>query len=351
MAQYPVHNYGTDQMRGGVQSWVQAKAQKESAMLQAIMQSAPYMNDFGPGNPAYNTLEKKLGPDVTKAFANQASAQKNQREVQARIAAFDMGSKVMSGAESIKKIYGDDAVKLPAYREMMKKASEYYKSSGVNWDYNDGLTYEENMVNFKKESLNSLQKMSAQIDSSKEVTPTMLKNFEVAITKYRGTKGSDEKIAGFYESKILEMRKSIIEKEKEKRANAEYDRRERLKQSTAAPTTTGIMGNIFQKIIDGVPLGEGEAKLFERQAKGQGLTQDELYERTRVRLKAKTDEFESQMGRAASPDEKRRLFLADPYGILAPQTELQAEQFKIGDTKEVNGKTYKYLGDDKWQEQ
>jgi len=87
---------------------------------------------------------------------------------------------------------------------------------------------------------------------------------------------------------------------------------------------TQIEGNAFIKWMENPgSLTEQEQKIINKRLLGSKLTAKETYDRATQRWAAKVDAFETAMGRKAGEDEKRRLFIADPYGILKPDEEEQ----------------------------
>jgi hypothetical protein len=87
--------------------------------------------------------------------------------------------------------------------------------------------------------------------------------------------------------------------------------------STEKPSIGNVQAKILTKWLEGEPLTTAEEKIKDKYFRGEKDT----YGDARMRYKAKVDEFESSIGRKATVDEKRRLFIQDPYGILGPSGE------------------------------
>jgi len=252
--EYPIHNYGTGGMRAGVQSWVQGKAQKQAAMLKAIMETAPYMKDFTAGSPAYEKVKEAFGPQVTQAVANQASAIKEQREVKARVDAFDMGNKYLSGLESIDKMIGKKAYSTPLFQNMANAASESFKRAGINFNYNNLLSYKENIDKLNEASINSINRVISGIKPG-DATTSQLKSLEIALQKYKQVPGSNkdflEGASALYEREA----KIVAEKEKEKRTALEWDRQQKIKQGQEAAKNASPLKKEYNDFLSTVPNG------------------------------------------------------------------------------------------------
>lgn len=94
---------------------------------------------------------------------------------------------------------------------------------------------------------------------------------------------------------------------------------ERFTPNTEKKSVSNIQAEVLRKWMEGEKLTPAEEKIRDKYFRGDKDT----YGDARMRYKAKVDEFESTIGRKATVDEKRRLFIQDPYGILAPPGEGQ----------------------------
>lgn len=93
----------------------------------------------------------------------------------------------------------------------------------------------------------------------------------------------------------------------------------RGKEKTDKPTFTNLEGGIFAKWLEKKPLSKREQSIIDKKFAGTGKTSKDVYADSSARWRAKADMFEKLMNRKATSDELRRLFIADPYGILAPE--------------------------------
>lgn len=83
-----------------------------------------------------------------------------------------------------------------------------------------------------------------------------------------------------------------------------------------------VQAHVITKWLEGQRLAPQEQKIIDKYFRGEKDT----YGDSRMRWKAKVDAFEESIGRKASAEEKRRLFISDPYGILAPPGETGGTQ-------------------------
>ena len=84
--------------------------------------------------------------------------------------------------------------------------------------------------------------------------------------------------------------------------------------SAAMPTIGNIQAGVITKFLDGEKLTPEETAIKDKYFRGDKDT----YGDTKLRWTAKIDAFKGAIGREPTEDEKRRLFISDPYGILAP---------------------------------
>jgi hypothetical protein len=96
-------------------------------------------------------------------------------------------------------------------------------------------------------------------------------------------------------------------------------------------TIGNIQADVITKYLENQPLTPAEQKIKDKYFRGEKDT----YEDTKLRWKAKVDAFETSIGRAASAEEKRRLFISDPYGILAPGEDEKAPPPPPGQTPQA----------------
>jgi len=89
---------------------------------------------------------------------------------------------------------------------------------------------------------------------------------------------------------------------------------ERFVPNTEKKTVSNIQAEVLRKFLDGETLTKEETQIKDKYFRGDKDT----YGDTVQRWKAKVDAFASVLGRQPTVDEKRRLFIQDPYGILAP---------------------------------
>jgi len=114
-------------------------------------------------------------------------------------------------------------------------------------------------------------------------------------------------------------------------------------------TIPQLEAGAFVKWMDGKPLTPQEQIIIDKKTKPTGKTPDQIKKDARAKMEVWVENFKTFMSRPPSKQEIRAHMLTDPWGFLAPaETE---KEFEVGETKEVDGKTYKYLGKDKWQEQ
>lgn len=247
---YPIHNYGSDQIRGSIQSWIQGKAQKQAALLEAIVQTAPYMKNFTPGSSDYEKVSKAFSPQVASAIAAKASDEKLRIQTQKQLNQFELGNKYLEAANKFYTMKGDAAIATSFYKNTMKLASEQFAKAGVNFKYNELISHQENMIKFKEASTEALTKVQQQVLSNKEVTPQSLNALEAALTKYEGIKGHDKDIAGAVKATITAKRKELAATVAAKRAEGLEDYKKKLK----GPSKSGMEADAIQKWRDGVPL-------------------------------------------------------------------------------------------------
>jgi hypothetical protein len=139
---------------------------------------------------------------------------------------------------------------------------------------------------------------------------------------------------------------------------------ERFIPNSEKKSVTNIQADILRKWLDGEPLTKQETQIKDKYFRGDKDT----YADNMQRWKAKVDSFELVLGRKATEEEKRRLFINDMYGILAPpspdnpaapgapapaapQGKKDKYGFTVGQKTTKNGKTYKYIGNNQWQVQ
>lgn len=120
---------------------------------------------------------------------------------------------------------------------------------------------------------------------------------------------------------LTEEQLTMMAQRGDKEAQAVLDAMQKRKIDTAiagrAPkeiTPNKIEAGVITKFLGGGKLTPQEEKIKEKYFAGGKDT----YADSQLRWQAKLDSFEKALGRKASVDEKRRIFISDPYGILAP---------------------------------
>lgn len=161
-----------------------------------------------------------------------------------------------------------------------------------------------------------------------------------------------QKIFEYPEGQI-ELPKMVFERNKEKFKTTLQEQKEKNMavfthnlQEKQSPTPAKIQGNILFKFVNGEKLNSNEKQILDKYMENGKDT----YEDTKNRWQAKVDSFEQVIGRKATVDEKRRLFIADPYGMLAPVTQEKVpetaasgkEKYTIGEI--YQGKTIVNIG-------
>ena len=111
-----------------------------------------------------------------------------------------------------------------------------------------------------------------------------------------------------------------------------------------SPTFTSIEGLVFDKWRSDKPLSEKETKIIDRRFKTSGTrkTPKEVKADALARYEAWREGFEKYVERPPTPQEARRKFLNDIYGILEPdelpegldETTIQYNMKKYGKTRQ-----------------
>jgi len=85
------------------------------------------------------------------------------------------------------------------------------------------------------------------------------------------------------------------------------------------PSYSKIEGQIFVKWLDDKPLSKPEQQIVNNKFTKEGReTPAEVSAKTKARWIAKIEAFEQALNRKPTDDEKRAMFISDPYGLLGP---------------------------------
>ncbi len=219
-----------------------------------------------------------------------------------------------------------------------REKSKYEERLKETRGYKKGITEEERgrkeekaseketrdlIAQIMKERRASIQKQLTTLDTRayKEGTTAKIREEKAALLKEK--RKYDEEIRE--ESRIY--KKGIAE---EARIFEESKYKKRLKKTSA-----DIEADVLVKWMEDKNLTFKEKKILDIKLRGKKLTPEEIKTNAKARWDAKVESAEENIGRKLSADEKRSLYISDPFGFLAPGTE------------EATDKTFSFTATDK----
>ena len=141
----------------------------------------------------------------------------------------------------------------------------------------------------------------------------------------------------------MQKKEAEDKKARELRVHQIAERLIKEQKIPAEITPTKITGKTLSKWLNNKKLNDKEKEILDKHFSKSSDTPEAAYGKTRQRLKAKVDEFESLVKRKATVGEIRRMFFADIYGILEPKEEVSTTEGKAIPEKRKGESTVDYL--------
>lgn len=334
---YPVHSYGSDQIlnawRQNQQYQKELKTARNNAITEAILKGAASGNipNFKPGTPAYTGIERKFGSQFTQGLAERGQQAMIQQKMENATKSFETGMKFFNTANSVREDVGDKAgtwVK-KAYAE----AQKYFNQAGMNVDLNPLYDAKTNQDNLNKAATQTLSDIIGKLNESS--SPSDIAAARLALTKFQENfKGKEEKdMIDVFDTTIRGVENDMRSKKQFERQQSLIKLRPQYKSSSSS------VKKLAYAQWKTKPENKNKGWMeFETEWRGKGM-------------EAKIAATEERLGRQLTGEEVRSMAIADPWGFLAPISEIPTEKYQVGQTIEKDGKTYKYIGNNKWQEQ
>jgi len=305
---FPIHAYGTGQIMSAISDWRDRERQREDEMIKILT------NQIATGNIAAIT------PDVRAKLNKRGISDPmiSGLQKQGQQAQFDREMLKATRELNLFNVLETLEEKFPGASE-----SQIFKKASSKIDgYNEYLSAKENRQNTIDKKIGQAIEFVSSLGETKpeELSQERLDQAEkaLAVAAKHATGEKYKNLIGMLQKQVEDYRASKIKvteaKRKEQVNLAEAKRKEGIK--TWSNIEADIAIKALEKGYD--KLKPFEKRIIEKKLEGTGKTPQEIYEDTRARWKAKIDAFEKAQGRKATTDEKRRLFIPDPWGFLAP---------------------------------